>query len=69
MASNLTAFTNVAALRRTILARDTHNQPDSYAAQQARQNAGNYCGRCGSTSGHYDFCDTLSHQQEGKHNA
>jgi hypothetical protein len=51
--------TNAAALRAASVARDS-SQPDANAVQLARQNDGSFCSKCGSSSGHFDFCPIIN---------
>lgn len=51
--------TGAAEQRSAIAARDT-NKADANAVQLARQNNGGWCGKCGSTSGHYNFCSIIN---------
>jgi hypothetical protein len=35
-------------------------QPDANTVQLERQNSGLWCSKCGSTSGHYNFCPAIN---------
>lgn len=65
--ATLELSTNAHALRAAILARDSKHgsQPDLYVEETGRQNTGTWCRKCGSRSGHYDFCETINGGHRG----